>query len=173
MYSCVNSCCTAKWLSYMHIYILFNILFHYDLSQDTEYSSLCYIIWHCCLSILFFSFLPPCGIWSSWGREQIWATVESCAAAVVIEDPLTYCVGLGIRPVSWHCRDATKPTVPQWELLFINSICNNLHLLTPNSHSIRPPTPCLLGNHISVLYVIGSVFVLQMGSLAPCFRFHI
>ena len=29
---CVNFCCTAKWLSYTHIYILFYILFHYGLS---------------------------------------------------------------------------------------------------------------------------------------------
>ena len=28
----------------MHIYILFYILFHYDLFQDTEYSSLCYTV---------------------------------------------------------------------------------------------------------------------------------
>ena len=51
---CVNFCCTAKWLSYTHIYIIFlNILFHYGLSQDIEYSSLCYRIGHCCLSILY------------------------------------------------------------------------------------------------------------------------
>ena len=34
-------CCTAKWFSYTHTYILFHILFHYGLSQDIEYSSLC------------------------------------------------------------------------------------------------------------------------------------
>ena len=45
---CVNSCCTAKWLSYTHthththIYILYYIIFHCGLSQVTEYSSLCY-----------------------------------------------------------------------------------------------------------------------------------
>ena len=38
---CVNFCCTAKWLSYTCIYILFYILFHYGLSQDVEYSSMC------------------------------------------------------------------------------------------------------------------------------------
>ena len=30
--------------SVMHIYIIFHILFHYDLSQDTEYSYLCYTV---------------------------------------------------------------------------------------------------------------------------------
>ena len=30
--------------SVIHIYILFHILFHYGLSQDIEYSSLCYTV---------------------------------------------------------------------------------------------------------------------------------
>ena len=37
-------------------YILFHILFHYGLSQDMEYSSLCYTVGPCCLSILFYFF---------------------------------------------------------------------------------------------------------------------
>ena len=36
----VNFCHTAKWFGYTYIYILSHILFHYGLSQDTEYSSL-------------------------------------------------------------------------------------------------------------------------------------
>ena len=39
--------------SYIHVCILFNILFHYGLSQDVEYSSLCYTLGPCCLSILY------------------------------------------------------------------------------------------------------------------------
>ena len=39
--------------SVIHIYILFHILFHYGLLQDTEYSSLCYTVGPCCLSQLF------------------------------------------------------------------------------------------------------------------------
>ena len=35
------------------IYILFHILFHYGLLQDIEYSSLCYTVGPCCLSILY------------------------------------------------------------------------------------------------------------------------
>ena len=40
---CVNFCWMAKWFSFIyHFVILFkNILFHYGLSQGTEYSSLC------------------------------------------------------------------------------------------------------------------------------------
>ena len=36
--------------TYMHSF--FNILFHYDLSQEIGYSSLCYAAGSCCLSIL-------------------------------------------------------------------------------------------------------------------------
>ena len=32
-----------------NIYILFHILFHYGLSQDIDYSSLCYTVGPCCL----------------------------------------------------------------------------------------------------------------------------
>ena len=44
IHCCAHLCCTAKWLSCTPVHILFNILFHYDLSQDTEYSSLSYTI---------------------------------------------------------------------------------------------------------------------------------
>ena len=36
-----------------YIYILFPILFHYGLLQDIEYSSLCYTVGPCCLSVLY------------------------------------------------------------------------------------------------------------------------
>ena len=37
---CVNFY-TAEWLNCTHIYIFFHILFHYGLSQDIKYHSLC------------------------------------------------------------------------------------------------------------------------------------
>ena len=37
----------------MYVYILFHILFRYRLLQDIEYSSLCYTVDPCCLSILY------------------------------------------------------------------------------------------------------------------------
>ena len=49
---CANFCFTAKWLSYTHIYILFYNLFHYGLSQEIGYISLCATVGPCCLSIL-------------------------------------------------------------------------------------------------------------------------
>ena len=46
----VTYCCTAKWLSYTYkrthtytyIYTICHILFHFGLSQDVEYNSLCH-----------------------------------------------------------------------------------------------------------------------------------
>ena len=49
---CVNFCCITKWFSYIFIYILSQIRFYYDLSQDINYGSLCYIVGPC-LSILY------------------------------------------------------------------------------------------------------------------------
>ena len=39
--------------SVIYVYILFYILFHYGLSQNIEYSFLCYTVGTCCLSILY------------------------------------------------------------------------------------------------------------------------
>ena len=44
---------------YIYRYILLYIHFHYDLSQDIEYSSLCYAAVLCCLSILYITVLQP------------------------------------------------------------------------------------------------------------------
>ena len=45
---CVSFCCITKWISYTYILniysIPFNILFHYGLSQNIEYSFLCYTV---------------------------------------------------------------------------------------------------------------------------------
>ena len=38
---------------YTYISILFQILFHHKLLQDNEYSSLCYAVDPCCLSVLY------------------------------------------------------------------------------------------------------------------------
>ena len=37
---CVNFCCIEKWFIYTCTYMLFHILFHYDLSQAIKYSFL-------------------------------------------------------------------------------------------------------------------------------------
>ena len=40
-------------VTHTYISILFHILFHYNLLQDIEYSSLCYTVGPRCLSILY------------------------------------------------------------------------------------------------------------------------
>ena len=39
--------------------------------------------------------------------------------ATVMPDPLTYCTGLGLKPLFWHCKDTADPIVPQWESLIL------------------------------------------------------
>ena len=54
-YNIMLQYCTAKWLSYTQLYILFNTLFRYGVSQGIEYpeySSLHYTIGLCYLSII-------------------------------------------------------------------------------------------------------------------------
>ena len=51
-------------------------------------------------------------MWSFPARDQIQATVATYAPIAAMPDPLTHCAGLGIEPVSQHCRDATDPAVP-------------------------------------------------------------
>ena len=41
---CANYCCTAVTQLHICIHSFFHILFHYGLSQDIEYSSLCYTV---------------------------------------------------------------------------------------------------------------------------------
>ena len=52
----VNFCCKTKWVFYIYIHthtLLHVFFFHYDLSGDTEYSSLCCTVGPCCLSSLY------------------------------------------------------------------------------------------------------------------------
>ena len=52
MYNIVLSSAVQPSDSVTHMYILFQILFHYRLLQDIEYSSLYFIVGPCWLSIL-------------------------------------------------------------------------------------------------------------------------
>ena len=71
LHCCVGFCCTAKWFScvcilthththtHTHIYILLQVLSHYSLLWDIEYSSLCYTVGPCCVPVL------SIGVWSA------------------------------------------------------------------------------------------------------------
>ena len=57
--------------------------------------------------------------------------------------------------------------------LFIHSVCNSLHLLTPNSQSVPPYSP---SNHKSMFYLCESAFVsyaLQIGLSLSCITVHL
>ena len=51
---------------YIYIYILFQILFHYRFLQDIDFSSPCYIVGACCLSLLY---IVVCICWASPGSS--------------------------------------------------------------------------------------------------------
>ena len=51
------------------------------------------------LSFFFFLFWPPCGVWSSRARNQVWTTVVTYAATLAT-DPLTHCNRPGIKPTT-------------------------------------------------------------------------
>ena len=53
VYSVVLISAVQESDSVIHIHTFFVILFHYHLSQDTEYNSPCYTVGPCCLSILY------------------------------------------------------------------------------------------------------------------------
>ena len=52
------------------------------------------------------------------------------------------------------------PVLYSRTLLFINSIYNDLHLLTPNSQYVFPSPPFPFGNHKFIFYVSESLSVL-------------
>ena len=86
---------THKSDSVIHVYSFFNVLSHYGLSQDIEYSSLCYIL--SCLSsftLTYFCnhlFQPPGHFFFCWGlcsllNEQILFCVHLCLVLFVCLD---------------------------------------------------------------------------------------
>ena len=51
----------------------------------------------------------PCGIWSSWAKDQTQAAVSIYTTAAAMPDPLIHCAGLEIEPASWCRRDTANP----------------------------------------------------------------
>ena len=73
-----------------------------------------------------FCFWLPQGTWNSQARDHSQASVSVSTTAIAMLDPLTHRAGPGFEPVSWCCRDAADPIVPQQELLFILFLTNTL-----------------------------------------------
>ena len=57
----------------------------------------------------FFLFWLPSGIWSSWARDQIPATVVTYHRKCGNTRSLTRCAWRGIKSAFWCCRDTMMP----------------------------------------------------------------
>lgn len=66
------------------------------------------------LGIFLGFFWLPQGMWSSWIRNQIRASVATFTTAAARY--LTHLARLGIEPTSQCSSDAANPDAPQWEL---------------------------------------------------------
>ena len=90
-----------NWTELINI-ILFHILFHYSLLQDTEYSSLCYTIGPCCLSILYIivcivhvcpvdstmsDSLQPCGLFAAQAHTMMITPQLGFPGGTVVKNP--------------------------------------------------------------------------------------
>ena len=93
--------CTEKWFSYIYIY-LFQILFHYRLLQETECSSLCYIVGPCCY--LQNHFLNAASHHLSWSQDPLKGHDPQLAEPCI---RLTLCLCL-----KWIVRSRQRITVP-------------------------------------------------------------
>ena len=69
---------------------------------------------------IYFSFSAAPRHMGSLARDQIWAAVVTYAASKAMLDPLTHCAQLGIKPLSWCCRDATHPIAVETLSLLVN-----------------------------------------------------
>ena len=117
--------------SVIHIYTFFlNIIFHYGLSQDIEYRSLCYTVGPCCLSILFFLLFLP--------------FILSC-----VEDRILV-LQPGVRAVPLRWETQVQDTGPQ-ETLQLHVISNSENLpeiaiSTPRPSSTQRPASYSAGH---------------------------
>ena len=142
---CVNFC-TAKWLSYT--YILFHIIFHYALSQDIKYSSLCYTVGPCYLSILYIRGpqppghgpVPVRGLLGTRMRRRRWAASKQAKLHLPLSIAHITAWTIPLSPPNpWkNCLPQNQSLVPK--RLETAAIYNTLPLLIPNSHSF-PPLP--------------------------------
>ena len=113
---CANLCYTAKWLSYT---------FHYGLSQDIEYSSLCQTVGSCCLSILH---IIVCCCWvNSFVSDSVRCYRRQPTRLPHPWDPPGKNTGVGTY--------------------------NSLHFANPKSQSFLPPSPPPWQLQICFLYL--------------------
>ena len=91
------------WFIYICIFIIFHIISHYRLLQTTEYSSLCYIVDHCCLYVLFIVIVAINYVW-------LFATPWTAA----FQASLFFTVSRTLPnscPLSWWCHPTISSSV--------------------------------------------------------------
>ena len=132
--------------TYTRTQVLFHVLFHYSLSQDFEYSSLCCEESACACATSLQSCPTLC---SPVDCTSPGSSVHGILQAGILEWGAMPSSRGRSRPrdrtwvshVSCIGRWVLYPWVPPGKTLFIHSVCNSLCLLIANYHHISPP-PC-------------------------------
>ena len=151
---------------YSDVYSL-KYFFHYDLSQDIQYSSLCYTLGPCCLpQISSFCF--------HWSVVALPCCVNFCCTTMRISHLCTYIPSIqNLPPTSpFHpCRSSQSTK--------LSSLCDramshqlsilHMQVYICQSHSLNlfhPPLPCV---HKSICYVCISIPPLQNRLISTIF----
>ena len=126
---CVHFWCTAKWFRYLYVYqsvcISFQIIFHCILLQGIEYTSLCYTVSPCCLSILFFFFfnisLATQDLSTSTQNLHfiMWDLLLLCIDSLVVACELSCFMECGVFPdhgLKW-CPSTARWILNLWTML--------------------------------------------------------
>ena len=123
-----------------HIHIhSFSFSFHYGLSRDSEYSSLCYPVEPCCLSMCLVAQLCPT-LWDPMDCSH-----QALLALGILQTRILEWVVLPSSRGSSQPRDQTQVshTAGRFFTICPLHVHNRLH---PNSQSIPPPPPLFLGH---------------------------
>ena len=130
---------------YVYIYVLFQILLHYRLSQDIEYSSMCYIVGSYCLFILH---IVVCIHLSPYPNLTLTLSLFLIIVAAVVVVQLLSCVRLFVTPWTAALKAPLSFTISQSLLRFmcIESVILSywrLQRMLP-SHPLLPTSPFAL-----------------------------
>ena len=122
---CVSFRCTAKWIMYAYTYIYsFSDLFPYKLLQNIEYSSLCYTVGPCWLSLLHMKVkvAQSClNLSMEFSRHEYWSGLPF---------PSPHLPNPGIKPRSLALQADSIPTEPLGKP---HLTYNSMYMLIPTS----------------------------------------
>ena len=127
----------------IYIYIILQILFHYQLLQDIEYNSLCYTVSLCCLSILY--------------------VVVVCAQSCPTLWPH------GLQSTSLLCLWDFPGKNTGAGCQFLLQFCMQCVSINPKLLIYPPALVFFFGNHKFVFYVCKHISVLSVSSFVSFF----